>query len=263
MNGILSAVVTVGATGLIFGLLLAVAAVIFKVNADERIGKIEEVLPGANCGGCGFAGCGAYAAAVVEKDAPINCCGVGGAVVTEKIGEIMGKTAEKSEPMTARVLCGGTKEAANIKYDYDGVSDCNAVLRLANGPKECEFGCLGYGTCSKVCKFDAIHVIDGVARVDEEKCTACGMCVKACPKKVIELVPKRSTVSVLCKNRLMGKETMKMCSSGCIGCKICEKKCPVAAITVTDNLARVDFEKCEACGVCVEACPKKAVRGMK
>lgn len=261
MNSVVLAAVTVGAIGLAFGILLALAAVIFKVNADERIGKIEEALPGANCGGCGFAGCGAYADAVVQKGAPINCCSVGGAQVAEKIGEIMGKTAEKTEPMVARVLCNGASGIANLKYDYTGVCDCNAVNKLAGGQKECEYGCLGYGTCTKVCQFDAIHVVSGVAKVDEEKCTACGQCVKACPKKVIELVPKNKKFSVLCKNKQIGKETMKLCSNGCIGCKICENKCPFAAINVVDNLAKMDYEKCKACGLCAKACPKQAIIG--
>ena len=261
MNSIVLATVTVGAIGLAFGLLLALAAVIFKVNADERIEKIAEVLPGANCGGCGFAGCSAYASAVVEKDAPINSCSVGGAQVAEKIGEIMGKSAEVKAPLVARVLCAGNKDAAAKKYEYTGVLDCNAVARLSGGQKECEFGCFGYGTCTKVCQFDAIHIENGVAKVDENKCTACGMCVKACPNKVIELVPKNNPVTVLCKNRLIGKKTMKMCSVGCIGCKICENKCPFAAISVKDNLASINYERCEACGLCTKICPKGAVSG--
>lgn len=261
MNGILVATITVGAIGLIFGLLLAIAAVIFKVNADERIGKIEEVLPGANCGGCGFAGCSAYANAVVEKGASIDCCSVGGGAVSQKIGEIMGKTAEKKVPMVARVLCGGKRDLAEFKYDYAGVLDCNAVNKLANGSKQCEFGCLGYGACTKVCQFDAIHVVDGVAKVDEDKCTACGMCVKACPKKVIELVPKNNPMTVLCKNRLIGKEVMSMCKSGCIGCKICEKNCPFGAICVENNLAEIDYSRCEACGLCKKVCPKGVISG--
>lgn len=261
MNSIVLATVAVGGIGLIFGLLLALAAVIFKVNADERIGKIEEILPGANCGGCGFAGCSAYASAIVEKGANINCCSVGGSQTAEKIGAIMGKTAEKTEPKVARVLCGGTGDKAALKYDYQGVSDCNAIAKLAGGQKECEYGCLGYGTCTKVCQFDAVHIVDGVAKVDEEKCTACGCCVKACPKNVIELVPKNKKVTVLCKNKQIGKETMKICASGCIGCKICENKCPFSAITVTDNLARIDYDKCESCGLCAKLCPKKVIIG--
>ena len=259
MNGIVLATITVGAIGLIFGLLLAFSAVIFRVNEDERIGQIQEVLPGANCGGCGFAGCAAYANAIVEKDAPINCCGVGGAAVTEKIGTIMGKAADAQEQMVARVLCGGTIDNAKKKYNYEGVSDCNAVAKLGGGDKECEFGCLGYGTCVKACQFGAIHIFDGVAKVDEEKCTACGMCVKSCPKNVIELVPKSKPVAVLCKNKLIGKETMKACSVGCLGCKLCEKKCPFAAIEVIDNLAKIDYSRCEACGACAASCPKKAI----
>ncbi len=261
MNGIFIATIVVGAIGLIFGLLLAIAAVIFKVNADERIGKIEEVLPGANCGGCGFAGCSAYANAVVEKGAAIDCCGVGGSSISEKIGKIMGKTADKKAPMVARVLCGGNPDFAEKKYEYEGVLDCNAATRLAGGEKQCEFGCLGYGTCVKVCKFDAIHIENGVAKVDEDKCTACGMCVNACPKKVIEIVPKNNPMTVLCKNRLIGKEVMSMCKIGCIGCKICEKNCPFAAVSVTDNLAKIDYDRCEACGLCAKVCPKNVIIG--
>ena len=259
MNGIISATVTVGAIGLIFGLLLAFAAVIFKVNADERIGKIEEVLPGANCGGCGFAGCSAYAKAVVEDNAPVNGCSVGGAAVAEKIGSIMGKTADVGEPKVARVLCGGTIDNASTKYDYYGVQDCNAANKLGGGQKECEFGCLGFGTCTKACQFDAIHIIDGVARVDEDKCTACGMCVAACPKKIIELMPKNKKVAVLCKNTKIGKEVMNSCKVGCLGCKLCEKNCAFEAVKVEDNLARIDYEKCKACGLCVQKCPKNVI----
>ena len=259
MNAILTATITVGAIGLIFGVLLAVAAIIFKINADERIGKIEEVLPGANCGGCGFAGCSAYANAVVEKGAAVDCCSVGGPAVAQKIGEIMGKTAEKKAVLVARVFCGGNPELSQWKYDYEGVLDCNALVKLAGGQKQCEYGCLGYGTCVKVCKFDAIHIENGVAKVDEDKCTACGMCVKACPKKVIELVPKNNPMTVLCKNRLTGKEVMNMCKAGCIGCRICEKNCPFAAISVKENLANVDYERCEACGLCAKVCPKNVI----
>ncbi len=259
MNGIITAVLTVGIIGLVFGLLLALASVIFKVETDERVEKIEEVLPGANCGACGFAGCSAYAHAVVEKNAPVNCCSVGKSAVAMQIGGIMGKAVASEKPKVARVLCGGDCEKAKDKYEYSGVEDCSMANKLGGGQKACPTGCLGYGNCVNVCKFDAIHVINGVAVVDEEKCTACGMCVKTCPKKIIELVTKDSMVSVICSNKRTGKEVNAVCSVGCIGCGICEKNCPFEAISVEDNLARVDYDKCKSCGICANKCPKKAI----
>lgn len=259
MNNIVSAVLTVGLIGLVFGLLLAFASVIFKVDTDERTEKIEEILPGANCGGCGYAGCGAYARAVVEDGAPIDACVVGKSPVAEKIGLIMGKRAEKTVPKTARVMCGGDCGKATDKYEYYGLHDCNAANKLAGGQKACAYGCLGYGTCAEVCPFDAINIKGGIAVVDEEKCTACGKCVKACPKKLIEIVPVNNRVSVLCKNTKSGKEVNTYCKAGCIACKICEKNCPFEAIEVTDNLARIDGEKCKSCGICVQKCPKQTI----
>jgi len=259
MNGIVLAAIIVGAIGLVFGLLLAFAAVIFKVDTDERIDEIEKVLPGANCGACGFPGCSGYAHAIVEEGKPINCCSVGKQAVADKIGKIMGISAEAEEPKVARVLCQGSLETAKDKYIYEGVRDCNAANRLAGGQKDCSFGCLGFGSCVSVCKFDAIHIENGIAVVDEEKCTACGMCVKACPKKIIEIQSKNS-VSVLCKNKQIGKEVMASCKSGCIACKICEKNCPLEAIKVIDNLAVIDKDKCKKCGICVEKCPKNVIK---
>ncbi|MBO5060584.1 MAG: RnfABCDGE type electron transport complex subunit B [Clostridia bacterium] len=259
MSGIITAVLTVGIIGLVFGLLLAFAAVIFRVDVDERVEKIEEVLPGANCGACGYAGCSAYAHAVVEQKAPVDCCSVGKGNVAMQIGGIMGKAVAQQVPKIARVLCGGSCEKAKNKYEYYGVEDCGAANKLAGGQKACPTGCLGYGTCVSVCKFDAIHVENGIAVVDEEKCTACGMCVKACPKKLIELVPKDKTVSVLCKNRQTGKEVNASCSAGCIACKICEKNCPLEAIAVNGNLAEIDYEKCKSCGICANKCPKQVI----
>jgi len=258
MKAVIIAAIIVGAIGLAFGLLLAFASVIFKVETDERIEKIEELLPGANCGGCGFAGCSAYAHAIVEENAPINCCNALKSDKVNKIGEIMGKKVETSLPKVARVMCQGSKENATNKYTYEGVKDCYAANRLGGGPKDCAFGCLGFGSCVSACKFDAIHIIDGVAVVDEEKCTACGMCAKTCPKKLIEIVPKNS-VSVLCKNKLIGKEVMTSCKKGCIACKICEKNCPFEAIQVRDNLAVIDYEKCKNCGLCEKKCPKTVI----
>lgn len=259
MNSIITAVLVVGIIGLVFGLLLAVAAVIFRVETDERIEKIEEVLPGANCGACGFAGCSAYAHSVVEAGSAVDCCSVGGSDVARQIGGIMGKAVAAKAPKVARVMCGGDCEKAKEKYDYYGVGDCAAANRLAGGQKACPSGCLGFGNCVKVCKFDAIHVVNGVAVVDEDKCTACGMCAAVCPKKLIELVPKDKTVYVACKNRQPGKAVNAACGAGCIACGICEKNCPFEAVAVKGNLAEIDYDKCKSCGICADKCPKKAI----
>lgn len=259
MSGILLPIAIVGGTGLLFGCLLAFAAVVFKVEKDDRIERIEEILPGANCGACGFAGCSAYAAAVVEKGASVSCCSVGKDAVAKKIATIMGKEAEKVEPKVARVLCAGTCGVAEDKYEYAGIQDCAAEAKLAGGAKACPNGCLGLGNCVRVCKFGAISVVDGIARVDEDKCEACGMCIKECPKHLIVFVPAANKVWVPCMNTEKGAETNKYCKAGCIGCKMCEKVCPSEAIKVIDNHATIDYDKCIGCGLCADKCPKKLI----
>jgi len=259
MSNILLPLAIVGGIGLIFGCLLAYASIVFKVEKDDRIERIEEELPGANCGACGFAGCSAYASAIVEKGASVSMCSVGKDAVAKKIATIMGVEAKKVEPKVARVMCAGTCSVAADKYEYIGISDCVAASKLAGGPKECPNGCLGLGTCIKACKFDAISIVDGIAHIDEEKCTACGNCIKACPKNVIAFVPIENKVWVPCNNKEMGKFTNKYCKSGCIGCKICEKTCPTQAISVIDNHATIDYSKCIGCGLCADKCPKKLI----
>lgn len=259
MSNVISAVLIVGGIGLIFGCILAFASFVFKVEEDERVGKISECLPGANCGACGYAGCSAYATAVVEQNAPINACSVGKDSVVEKIAQIMGKTAESSEQKTARVLCAGECEVAIDKYIYEGMVDCVAAAKLAGGAKACRYGCLGLGSCVKECQFDAIKIINGVATIDSDRCVACGKCVKKCPKNVISIVPKKQNYIVSCSSLEKGAFTTKKCTVGCIGCKICEKNCPVSAIKIENNLARIDSNLCIGCGVCAEKCPKKII----
>lgn len=259
MNQIISAVLVVSVTGLLFGCLLAFASVIFAVKKDERTEQIAEALPGANCGGCGYAGCAAYAEAIVEKGAAVNLCSVGKAPVAEKIGEIMGCSVGETIEKTAMVMCSGVCGAATEKYRYKGVNDCGAASRLAGGAKVCLNGCLGLGSCVSVCDFGAISVCDGVAAVDPDKCASCGKCVEACPKGLIKLVQKNAAVHALCANTDKGAAVNKYCAAGCIGCKICEKNCPSGAVKVIDNHAVIDYEKCISCGVCAEKCPKKVI----
>ena len=259
MNQIISAVLVVGITGLVFGCILALASVIFAVKKDERIDEITEVLPGANCGACGFAGCSAYASAIVKDGAAVNLCSVGKAPVAEKIGGIMGCAAGEVKELAAKVMCAGNCEKAQEKYIYEGIPDCRAAAKLSGGAKTCVYGCLGLGSCASVCAFGAIEIKDGVAVVNEEKCTGCGKCREVCPKNVIKLVPKAAKVHVLCNNKDKGAAVNKYCSAGCIGCRICEKNCPAGAVKVIDNRAVIDYDKCISCGVCAQKCPKKVI----
>ena len=210
--------------GIVFAILLGVAAKVFAVEVDERVPLVRECLPGANCGGCGYPGCDGLAAAIVEGTAPVNGCPVGGAAAAAKIAEVMGVAVEAGERKVAHVYCNGGCNAVD-KTKYEGLQDCTAAMRVAGGPKACAYGCMGLGSCVKACAFDAIHVVDGVAKVDTEKCVACGKCVAACPKKLIDLVPESKKVHVNCVNKDKGPEVMKVCASGCIGCKMCEKTC--------------------------------------
>ncbi len=256
INGIALAVASLGGMGVLFGLGLGYAGEKFKVYEDPNLGSVRDALPGANCGGCGFAGCDAFAAAVCEGKAKPNGCPVGGAESTQKISDILGIKAEIKEKHVSFVKCGGNLNFSNFRYDYYGINDCKAAMQLSGGgAKACSYGCLGCGSCVRACKFDALHIVDGIALVDREKCTACGMCVPQCPKDLLELVPYRSGVRAACNSHDTGKTVRALCKVGCIACKMCEKACAYDAVHVTDNLARIDYSKCVECNECAKKCP--------
>lgn len=260
MAAVLTAVCVVGGIGLLLGLFLGVAGIAFKVEVDEKEEKILGVLPGNNCGGCGYPGCTGLAAAIAKGEAAVNACPVGGEAVGKKVAEIMGVEAGETTRMTAFVKCAGTCEKTSRQYEYTGVKDCSMVRFVPDGgEKLCSHGCLGYGNCVKACPFDAIHIVNGIAAADKEKCKACGKCVAACPKGLIELIPYEAKHVVACSSKDKGPVTMKACQTGCIGCGLCIKACPSGAITVTDFHAYINQEKCTGCGACKEKCPKKAI----
>lgn len=260
MNEILVTISVIGGLGLIFGAGLGVACKVFFVEVNPLIPEVRDALPGANCGACGKAGCDAYAKAIVEEGESISLCPVGGAKTLEQLAKIMGMDAKAEEKKIAFVRCNGSCQNAANKYEYIGVNSCIEASYLAGGgPKACEFGCLGMGSCVKACEFDAIHIVDGVSVVDEEKCVACGKCVQACPKKLIEILPKDKKVRVRCRSFHRGKEVMEVCKVGCIACRKCEKECKFDAIHVINNVARVDYKLCKQCNMCVKVCPRQII----
>lgn len=262
MSGIsvLTAAAVVGIVGIFIGLFLGAAGIVFKVEVNEKEEAVLNALPGNNCGGCGFPGCSGLATAIANGEAPVNACPVGGEKVGAKIAEIMGVEAQETVRKVAFVHCQGDCDKTHLDYDYSGIEDCRMLSFVPNGgPKSCNYGCLGYGTCAKVCPFDAISIVNGVAVVDKDKCKACGKCTAVCPKNLISLVPYSAPYMVACSSKDKGPVTMKACSVGCIGCGICAKNCPSEAIIVEEFRAVIDGEKCTGCGTCMEKCPKKAI----
>ena len=256
MLPILYAGIVLAVIGLVFGLVLTFASKKFHVDVDERVTKVRECCAGANCGACGYPGCDGFAAAVVAGDAPVNGCKPAGAEAAKKIAAIMGADAgAEEERLVARVLCQGVKGVAKERYTYDGYKSCAAAAGIAGGPKDCRFACIGMGDCQDHCAFGAISMKDGIAVIDENKCTACGACAQACPRGVIRLLPASQSVIVRCRNSDIARVARAVCMDACIGCGRCKKECQYEAITVENGYARIDPEKCVRCGACAAVCP--------
>lgn len=263
MITVVYAVLILGVLALIFGGGLAIASIVFAVEKDPRIDSVREALPGANCGGCGFAGCDACAKAIAEGKAPVNACPVCDGEAVTQIASIMGVAVKAAERTVAFVKCAGGCDAAK-KFEYVGVTDCVGAMKVSgNGPLHCANGCLGFGSCIKACQFGAIFINEkGVAEVDRDKCKDCGQCMAACPRHLIIEVPYAADIMVKCSNKDKGAKAKQNCSVSCIGCKLCEKNCPNDAIHVVDNVAVIDYTKCTSCGICVTKCPRKVIENI-
>ena len=271
MNSIIIAVLILGGIAFVAAIVLFVCSKKFAVFEDPRIARVNELLPGANCGGCGFAGCNAMAEALVKESDKGSIegisCPVGGAEVMSQVANLLGMTVANGEPQVAVIRCNGTCENRPRISQYVGLRTCAAMNACGAGETACGYGCLGCGDCVNACQFDALHMNEetGLPEVDENKCVTCGACVKACPRHIIELRkkgPKNRRVFVSCVNRDKGAIAMKACKSACIGCGKCAKECQFEAITIEENLSYIDFTKCRLCKKCVAICPTKAIQAV-
>ncbi|RLD63027.1 MAG: ferredoxin [Bacteroidetes bacterium] len=262
---ILVTIITLVTIGVIAAVILYLVAQKFKVYENPKIDEVEEALPGANCGGCGFPGCRGMAEALVKaEDLSTLFCPVGGNETMAEVAKILGKEIAAKEPMVAVVRCNGNFEKRKRTNQYDGAATCVMAASLYGGDTACEYGCLGLGDCVEACNFDAIYMdlTTGLPVVNQDNCTACGACVEACPRDIIELRkkgPKNRRIFVSCVNEDKGAVAMKACKVACIGCGKCEKVCAFGAITIENNLAYIDFEKCKLCRKCVAVCPTGAI----
>ncbi len=258
---IIIAVAVLCILGVIIGLVLSIAEKVFHVEVNELEVAVREVLPGSNCGGCGYAGCDSLAKAIANGDADVSACPVGGITVAQKIAGIMGKEVGDIEKMVAYVKCDGTYEKRETDYNYFGIDSCIYAAKMpGSSPYSCKFGCLGFGSCAKVCDQRAIRIIDRKAVVDESLCTACGKCLRVCPHDLIEIVPAASKHRVQCSSLARGKDVRNACTAGCIACGLCFKNCPENAIVFENNIAKIDYSKCTQCGTCVDKCPRKIIK---
>ena len=266
MTAILWAALVLGGMALIFGILLDFVSRKFAVPSNPTRDAIREVLPGANCGGCGFPGCDGCADAIASGKAPVNACPVGGAEVGAKVAAILGVEAAAGAKKVATVRCQGDSTHCKVKFDYQGIQDCVAATTLGNGAKACQYACLGLGNCTRACPFDAIHMSaeTGLPVVDDEKCQSCGKCVAACPRSVLALLPVDRKLTVACHNKDKGKPVMDACSRGCISCGKCVRTCKFEAITMgPDNYPVIDYDKCKGCLMCLKECPTGALYSPK
>lgn len=259
-NDILIAAIFLVATGAVAAIILVLSTHFMHVKTDETVERIRSVLPGANCGACGYTGCDGYAAAIAKGETKPNLCIPGGQDTADALSEILGVEVGAVDMRVAFVHCDGNCRNSENKAVYQGIKTCRAASMLYGGPESCKYGCLGCGDCAAVCPVDAICIRDGLAHIDARKCIACGRCVDTCPKHIIDLRKKEPITVVMCSNHDKGALVRKACKVGCIGCKKCELNCPEGAIKVENNLAKVNYDKCTSCGICIGVCPMHCIK---
>ena len=260
MDTIIIAIISITLIGAFCATVLSIAAKVMHVDVDERIVKLESILPSTNCGACGFPGCAGYASAIVEDSTvKTNLCTPGGETVVSKISKIMGVEKEDVISKVAIIHCGGEYEARFRKMDYKGIETCIAATAVHRGENACGFGCLGYGDCLKACPSNAICIVKGLARINRNLCTGCGLCVPSCPHKLITIQDTNVQTAMACVNKERGAIARKKCTRCCIGCKRCARECPERAIVVENDLAIINVERCMRCGHCADICPTKCI----
>ena len=259
MNTIVFAVLAVSVIGVVCSVMLAVASKVMAIKTDERIEALRAILPGANCGACGYPGCDGYAAALVE-DAKTNLCTAGGPAVSKRISEELGVGFAEVATKAAVIHCRGDCTFRKDKMEYAGIKSCAAARIVFGGQSACTYGCIGYGDCVNACPSKAVRIVNGIAKIDTSVCTGCGLCARTCPNKLITTEEDSIHTVVGCSNPEKGAVVRKTCERGCIACKKCERECPPGAILVENNLARIDYSKCDGCGHCAEICPVKCIQ---
>ena len=256
---IIRALIPLALIGVVVGIILGISGNRLRAKSGGIVEKLTTILPGTDCGACGFSSCEAFAESLAVKSVRPNKCSLADTATIVQLARMSGQKALRTQRMRAQIMCSGTSDLAPKKFKYDGIMDCVSVAQLGTGDKACPYGCLGYGTCVKTCPFNAIKVENGVAVVEYEKCIGCGLCADACPKHLIRMVPYDSEYWVGCHARSKGDIVKSYCGVGCIGCGICEENCSVDAIKLVNNLASIDYKKCIQCGTCFEKCPRSSI----